>query len=113
MLKVLRTLASLSIHKTLSITVPAPETFPADAPSQGAAPVSPGCPALLPAHPIHSQIRFPGEFSPRFPTAKSEMSHSIKPFIYSAVTQKQPGLVPLRRNPQQRNPWAFIPSQST
>lgn len=62
----------------------------------------------LPAYPVWSQTRFPYWFDPR----SRAQSCSIKQFISSVITQKQPGLVPLRRHFRQRNHWAFIPSQS-
>lgn len=43
---------------------------------------------------------------------ESQMSCSIKPFIHDTVTQKQLKLLPPRRDPDQRNPRALIPSQS-
>lgn len=49
-------------------------------------------------HPTHTQSRFPHWFQPRFPSAESQISRSIKPFILSTVTQPQPKPVPLRRD---------------
>lgn len=48
----------------------------------------------------------------RFPMEESQMSCSTEPFIHSIVTQKQLEMVPLRRDAQQTNPWAFISSMS-
>lgn len=50
----------------------------------------------------HRQTRFPQQFSPRFPTAESQVAHSIKQFIHSRVTQKEPDLVAPRKDSQQR-----------
>lgn len=54
-----------------------------------------------------SQTRFLYQFNHRFPVAESQMPGSLKLFSHSAVTQKQLGLVPLRRDPKWRNPVAF------
>lgn len=64
-----------------------------------------------PTDPTHSHTSFARRLHPRFPTAESRMSRSIKAFIPSAVTQAQPELVPLRRSPAQepRTFIAFIP----
>lgn len=43
---------------------------------------------------------------------QSQTPCSIEQFINHVITQKQPGLVPLRRDRRQRNSWAFTPSQS-
>lgn len=54
---------------------------------------------LTPAHLTHSQTWFS--------LSQPQVSHSVKQFIHKMVE-----LVPLKKDPQQRNPWAFIPPQS-
>lgn len=43
------------------------------------------CPPQLPTHPLHSQIRFPHLFHPRFPTAESQSSGSFKKIYHEAA----------------------------
>lgn len=59
--------------------------------------------------PTHSQSRFPHWFQPRFPSAESQISHLIKPFIPSTVTQPQLEPVPLRRYPTKTFILSFYP----
>lgn len=70
--------------------------------------------AYFSPHPpcTRGQTRFPHQFSPGFPTAETQVSHSIMQFIPSAVMERHRKLVPLRRGPPTKDPWAFIPSQS-
>lgn len=85
----------------------------AEALSQQAAPVAQWKPAWFQTYPTltHRQIGFlTTDFSPRVDPKSSiaeshKLLYSIKQFIHSAATQKQPELVPLRRDPEQRNTW--------
>lgn len=64
------------------------------------------------AHP-RSQTSVPYRLDPRFPTAQSQISHSIKQFNHSAVTQKKSKLVPPRKQrTQTKDPQSFVSSQS-
>lgn len=77
----LRKPSSLTIHVTLAVALPTPETFTAgtEAPSKQEAPMR-----LDHSHSLTSLAYW---FVPRFPMAASQMSCSTKPFIHSAVTQ--------------------------
>lgn len=86
-----------------------PQTVPAraGAPSQLQDPTGP---AWLPTHTL-SQTRIPSQFQPRFPRAESQTSHSIKPFIPSAVTQNSPSWC-LPGGVPTKEPWGFYPLKS-
>lgn len=113
---ILRKLPSPTLHKTLSqshsqgqgLYLLGPKTLGSrwlEWPST--------CLVWLSTYPSHTVRRdFLSSLTPGFPLAESQMSHSIKQFIQSAVTPKQPKGVPLRRNQQQSIPLVFIPSQS-
>lgn len=67
----------------------------------------------------HTQPLCSPWFQPRFPTAESQMSDSIKPFIPSAVTQEWPELFLQQKSPSVLSPhslqpkaqvWLFLPS---
>lgn len=63
-------------------------------------------PRSLTGRPDFLTADFHPRVDPRFSIAEShKLLYSIKQFIHGAATQKQPELVPLRRDPKQRNPW--------
>lgn len=96
----LRKLSSLTTQETAG-HIPMPETCTAgiETASWWVAPVTQWVPTWLLTYPIQT----------RFPMAKSQISHPIKPFIHGAVAQEQPELVPLRWIPNQGAPGHLYP----
>lgn len=85
-------------------SLPPTETFIAwtKAPSQQASPVIWRVPISLPAHPtVTVRPDFLTDSVPGL-LKQSWMSHSIKPFIHSALTLKELKLMPLRRIPTKK-----------
>lgn len=96
----LRKLPGLTTQDTAG-HIPVPEICTAgiETASWWVAPVTQWVPTWLLTYPIQT----------RFPMAKSQISHSIKPFIHGAVAQEQPELVPLRWIPNQGTPGHLYP----
>lgn len=91
----------MTIHRTLTATLPNITDFHCwdHNPFPVVAPVTWQVPSGVPTH----TIRFPHQLHPSFPKAEPQMSHSMK------TETAQAGFSEER---SQRNPWAFISSQS-
>lgn len=60
-----------------------------------------------------SQTRFPYWLSSMFPLAESQLSQFHKDIYSQCINTETPRAGASKEDPQQRNPWAFLPSQST
>lgn len=91
----------MTIHRTLTATLPNITDFHCwdHNPFPVVAPVTWQVPSGVPTH----TVRFPHQLHPSFPKAEPQMSHSMKTETARAGFSEERS---------QRNPWAFISSQS-